>query len=115
MLSEFCLLISCCCFLLFAAHRRHAADVRVEIVAAEIEREAGVIHAEFGRLGHHELVHRHVGARRLAAVAREEILPRLGVKIDAVKTKARDLGNAFARGFKIGIKRLEEIPEPPEK
>jgi hypothetical protein len=57
-------------------------------------------------------VHIHILARLPAAVALEKILPRFRVEVEAVETKLRAIGDAFTRGFEIGVKRLEKISEP---
>jgi len=95
-----------------AAYGRDVADGRVEVVAAEVEREVCPIEAARGRLLHHELLHRHVRARGLTAVAREEILPRLRIEVDAGEAKLGDLGDAATHRVGITEERLEEVTEP---
>jgi hypothetical protein len=49
---------------------------------------------------------------RFTPITRKEILPRLGIKVDAIETECHDLGDTLARCLKMSVERLEETSEP---
>jgi hypothetical protein len=57
-------------------------------------------------------MHLYILAGGLTPVAGEEILPRLGIKIDAVETEGSHIGDPLPGRLLVAVKRLEEIAEP---
>src|SRR5258708_2069797 len=48
----------------------------------------------------------------LAAIAREEVLPRFRVEVDAGEAKVGNLGDTAAGGLAVAVERLKEVAEP---